>query len=77
MNFVYIGVLLNSALYLTGCFVAGLVLQNAFAWRLALAAAGLAYLGYVAQTLGRWGYTAPVFVVVSMVLGVAAGLVLL
>ncbi len=87
MTFVYVGVLLNSALYLTGCFTAGLLVQNPFAWRLALAAAGVTYLGYVAQNIVEgcrfglvteaWNRAVKALVIVSMVLGAAAGLVLL
>jgi hypothetical protein len=82
-----IGVLLNSALYLSGCFIAGLATANAAAWVLALASCGVTYLSYICQlagdagsedrllaTLGRW---APVLVWTSICLGFLAGMALL
>ena len=75
-----IGVLLNSALYLIGCFVIGLVLQRIVVCELAVATAGLAYLGYYAQLRHSFQpqplimTAALTFVAISMVLGVAAGL---
>ena len=46
---VAIGVLINGPLYLAGCFIAGLLLGNAVAWRLALAGAGVfAWIGVAA-----------------------------
>lgn len=44
-----VAILLNAALYLTGVFVAGLVTNNALAWKLAIVSAGFATLCYVAQ----------------------------
>lgn len=43
------GIQINSALYLAGAFVAGLVVDNPLAWKLALAAIGVTYLSYLAQ----------------------------
>lgn len=75
--FVTIGVLLNSALYLTGCFVAGLVTANAMAWRLALASAGVTYVCYLIQPLGLPRPAVICVVAISIVLGLGAGLSLL
>lgn len=48
-RFLAIGIYINSALYLTGVFVAGLVTNNPSAWKSALFSAGIAYLAYYAQ----------------------------
>lgn len=81
------GVLLNSAIYLAGCFTAGIVTGNPWSWKLALAAAGVTYLGYnfqVMETLtADISRRAQLFkvrfglVIGSIVLGAAAGLTLL
>jgi hypothetical protein len=70
-----LGVLLNSALYLSACFVAGLVLHNPVAWRLAIAAMGVTYLSYSLQLLGHWSSRYVTFA--SIALGLLAGLSLL
>ncbi len=41
----------NSALYTIGCFVAGLVVNNAPAWKIAVAACGIRYLAFLAETI--------------------------
>jgi hypothetical protein len=77
-----IGVLLNSALYLGGCMIAGLVIRNGAAWKLALAALGITYLSYVCHfsstslgdALHSWGIR---LVFLSVALGVVSGLALL
>lgn len=71
------GVLINSALYLNGVFVAGLVEGNLWAWKLALAAFGVTYLSYLAQFIREGSILAVGAVWLSIALGAAAGLALL
>jgi hypothetical protein len=72
------GVLVNSAIYLVGCFMAGMVLHNGVAWRLALASMGLSYCSYVVQLIEPVPMRAVLFVTgASFVIGIAAGLALL
>ena len=76
-KFLAIGVYLNSALYLAGCFLAGMTTGNVWAWKAALASAAFCYLAYVAQVndAPRW---ASAFVVwLSVVSGMVAGIILL
>lgn len=82
MRMVGVGVLLNSALYLFCAFVAGIYYGNGSAWKLALAAMGVTYLCYDAQLMTlcqgiRLRVLIPAFTIVSMLLGLAAGLALL
>ena len=76
-----IGVLLNSALYLTGCVAAGLIVGNPLAWRMGLAAAGATYLSYICHFASEgndWhGAWARVLVYTSILLGAFAGISLL
>ncbi len=72
-----IGLYINSALYLSGCFVAGLVTHSKPAWCCALAAAGLSYLGYYAQLMRLSSVSSGAIVVFSVAFGLAAGLALL
>ena len=55
MNYLHlliaVGVLLNSSLYLTGVFIAGLYTGNSLAWKMALVSFGVAYASYLAQFL--------------------------
>jgi hypothetical protein len=75
---VYVGLFVNGALYLAGCFVAGIVAGNPWAWRLALAAAGVTYLCYLAQTVPNAPHAILVFLLLlSIALGATAGLSLL
>jgi hypothetical protein len=69
-------ILLNSALYLTGCFVAGMVLGVPLAWKAALVTVGISYLCYMAQDMGAEG-SAKALMLASIGAGVAAGLPLL
>ncbi len=73
--------LLNSALYLTGCFVAGMVAGNAVAWKLALATTGLCFLSYMGQYFSGlglvWRILSKLAALGSIVAGVAAGVALL
>lgn len=75
------GVLLNSALYLIMCFVAGILTGNPMAWKLAVASVGLCYVSYMGQYFSgldelyaRIGQTA---VACSIVSGVCSGIALL
>ena len=74
---VIIGVLLNSALYLVCCFVAGLVVRNGWAWRLAIAAMGMTYLCYLVQLAGAPHGRTVILAGYSILLGAAAGIALL
>lgn len=76
MNAVEAAILINSVLYLAGCFVAGLLTHNPLAWRLALAAAGMTYLGYLVQLM-KLPAAAAIVVCGSIGLGIAAGLALI
>lgn len=76
-RFAAIGLLLNSALYLSGCFVAGLFTGNSWAWKFALASFGLAYVGYVLQLIPASRRSAWFPVVLSIGTGVLSGLFLL
>jgi hypothetical protein len=69
------GALLNSALYLTGCFVAGLVVGNPIAWKLSLVAAGLVFLAYSLMATGhpRLSAASDYVGAASWVVGIAAG----
>jgi len=76
-----VGALLNSALFLAGCFVAGILYRNPMAWRLALVAAGLTYLSHLCHVqhfpgdrLAVWGN---MLTWVAIVVSIAAGLALL
>jgi hypothetical protein len=71
----YVGAL-NSALYLAGCFIAGLVTQNGSAWRLALISAGFAFLAYN-LILAENERAAKYLAAASWIVGMAAGIALL
>lgn len=82
-----IGVLLNSALYLLTVFVMGVLLGQAWIWRLDVAAIGCTYLLYICQFTGNvnsddrleriMGAVAPWFFWLALLLAIAAGLPLL
>jgi hypothetical protein len=76
MNVAVTGVLINSALYLSGCFAAGLVMNNPIAWKAALLTAGIAYIGYtfgqIEMERARMG-----FAIFSIITGLIAGVSLL
>lgn len=76
-----VGVLLNSALYLNGVFVAGLVESNPWAWRGALAGFGVTYLSYLLHFAGgtaEWPSAAARGLVwLSIAIGALAGVALL
>jgi hypothetical protein len=69
-----IGLYINSALYLTGVYWAGLIYHNNFAWKMALAAAGLSYVGYLAQVTQIPRALCGIVVGISAIVGAAAGL---
>lgn len=78
MLFGIIGTMVNSALYLLCVFVAGLVTGHVWAWKFAVAAMGVTYLShFLASAGGEYMKRAPYFVVASIALGAAAGLLLL
>jgi hypothetical protein len=79
------GVLLNSALYLGGVLAAALLWRNRAAAELAIATLGITYLSYVCHLVGdhrervnAWlGRRAPELTWLSILFGVAAGVLLL
>lgn len=76
-KFLAIGVYINSALYLGAIFVAGLVVGNVWARNAAIFAMGLSYIAYYVQ-IAALPYTAQIgATVLSIIVGVAAGLLLL
>lgn len=80
-KFLFAAILLNSALYLSGVFAAGILLANPFAWKLALIAAGMCYVTYVAQYFSGvrhlYARVGEITTWLSIVAGVLAGLALL
>ena len=48
-RFLAIGIYLNSALYCTGIYCAGLIYHREMAWKFAIATAAVCYLSYYAQ----------------------------
>lgn len=78
----FIALILNSALYITGVFVAGLVTGHPFAWQLAIVTAALCYFSPFVQLLlvGKpksQHWPGLVLVIVSILVGAAAGFSLL
>ncbi len=75
---VFIGGLINSALYLGGVLLVAIVEHNRYASRLALIAIGLTFLAYLAQVQrGADSTIGAAIAVVSIVAGIGAGLALL
>jgi hypothetical protein len=76
---ILVGAYISSALYLSGCFVAGIIYFHVGdAWKTALAAAGVSCIAYAAQLFTpalRWVATTSTGV--SWALGMIAGLSLL
>jgi uncharacterized membrane protein (DUF485 family) len=72
-----IGLYINSALYLSGVYWAGLIYHNNFAWKMALASAGMSYVAYLLQLAlaPRWLLIAAVTASISV--GTIAGTALL
>lgn len=78
MNLVLIAGIINSALYLTSVFIAGIVTNNPTAWRLAIATYGICYLAALVQvTVPTYRTTAIILVILSIAFGAAAGVSLL
>lgn len=75
-RFLAIGIYVNSALFLSGVFVAGLVTGRETAWKLALVAAGLTYVSYLVQVAEIERAAQIVVVLASIIAAVAAGLAL-
>lgn len=77
----FIGALVNSALYLTAVFAAGLILGRPQAWQGALVAMGATYLSYAlafCTVYQPWVLRAQwAAVILSVVVGVAAGIALI
>jgi hypothetical protein len=82
MTWPVIGAMVNSALYLSAVFIAGIVENNSTVMHCAIAAIGFTYLSYLVQTRITSKYDAAwiggnVLTGISIALGVAAGIVLL
>lgn len=76
--FLVIGILVNSALYVSGVFIAGLVTHSPMAWKLALIAFGLSYISYFLQITESAGRKAVEWsVALSILAGTVGGLRLL
>ena len=71
------GGMLNAALYLAGCFTAGLVTSNGVAWRLAIATAGIVYLSYLVHLARPESLADRAMLIATIGFGAAAGLALL
>lgn len=71
------GVYTSEALYEAGVFAAGLVTQNPFAWKLAIATAGIAYVSYAGQIMGIPRKIATAIVILNFTVGAAAGIALI
>lgn len=78
-----VAIIVNSALYLAGVFVAGIVMQDDLAWKFALVTAGLCYLCPMCSDLhARTGdrtfaNAAVAFMILSIIFGTGAGAALL
>lgn len=75
------GAFVYAAVYLGGCVVVGLMLGNAYAWKLALLSAGAAYIAQLCEAMrhaGMVGLRSVYFLMAASILsGAAAGLSLL
>lgn len=76
-KFVAIGVYLNSALYFSGIFIAGLLTNNELVWKLALAGVGFTYLLYVGQVMNAPEWANKLTMGLSLGAGAAAGIAVL
>lgn len=76
-RFLAIGCYINSALYLAGCFIAGIVYGHPYAWKLAVVTYGICFLGYLSQVSEFRAYVSFFLVVTSILTGIASGLTLL
>lgn len=70
-----VGALINSALYLLCVFIAGIATAHPLAWKLALVTIGVAFFSHVLQAVKS--RAADPVVVLSWLIGLAAGLALL
>lgn len=76
--YLLVAVIITSALYLSGVFIAGLVTDHRLAWLLALATMGICYLSAMVQLAApTWRMSALLIVGASVVCGIWAGLELL
>jgi len=84
MNWNYLAIIVNSALYLTTVFIAGMVTGHDLAWKLAVATFGLCYLTPAisdavkgAESVVLQSAISSFFFLSSVALGAAAGIALL
>lgn len=77
-DWLYIAILLNSALYLAGVFIAGIVTSHHVAWQMALITMGVCYISPMMQlALPEQRAANFIFILLSIALGIAAGVALL
>lgn len=82
-RFLAIGCYINSALYLTGCFVVSVFVHHGVAYLLALISAALCFLSYSAQIAGPqleatgWNRSAAILTAASTATGATAGVLVL
>lgn len=77
-KFLALGIYINSALFIIGVFVAGLVLNVPLAWKGAILTAGISYLAYVAQvTMASYFTVSVLLVVASVVSGILSAATLI
>lgn len=76
-RFFFIGLILNSALYLVSCVGIGYLTGNQMAWKAGVASMGLGYVAYAAQLASIRRDLCFVFVLASVGAGVVSGLALL
>lgn len=69
--------IVNSALYLGAVFIAAIVDHNLIARNVCITAMGATYLSYLIQIGGKRNFLGTAVIVVSIILGTAAGLALL
>jgi hypothetical protein len=81
MPLLIVGAMVNSALYLAGLLIAGFVAGNDWAWKGAIAAAGITYLSYLGNIAFINGHipewAARLVTAASIFAGAAAGIALL
>lgn len=76
-DWIILGLLLNSALALTGIFVAGLITGTPLAWKMAIASVGLVYFLYLLQLGNSDRYIVGTAQAVAIVAGVVGFVALL
>ncbi len=72
-----VAIVINSALYNTGVFIASLLVQHGHAWLVALASVGVGSLSYAIQLGSGNRWIALLVSSGSWVLGIAAGLMII